>query len=221
MSKFILSAKTIGVFADGRFYAGAYPGTPGEGESSLLLTAKSHFSAEEWDQICSDLCLGNISPAEASELFTDEECTALAWAITPKPWKCSPSEAEIIRTYVSTEAEYGNAQKSNLTPQGSEVEAAKTFKSLLGRMPSKVIATLAFRQGEVISTKGRTYTRPAQKTGVGDPTAILSTRMRFLSDIQIKAAVTAAGIDVEDTASVDDIKKLALSNAAEVLQKLG
>lgn len=216
MSRQILKSKIIGVKSGGDYYKSAFMGMPGIGGNSSLLSASAHFCQEEWESICRELGLGEVSPAAAANSFTEEEALAIAWAISPKPLKCTPDEAVAYRLLESPEAAYLQGNKSDKAPDGNDVENAKVFQELLGRMPNSVIATKGFRKGVAVSVNGRTYENKSGTTAA-DPTKVLAFRLRGKSNAEIKDIVTAAGITIPKNATDADILALAKTNAAIIL----
>lgn len=221
MSKFILAAKSIGVTADGRYYEDAVLNVPGTGNTSMLIGVSNQYDVVELRNILADLGLNtNMSPAELATELTDNECLAVSWAISPKPYKCTEEEATALRLLPSPQVRYAESDRTGVNPNTDlEVTAATAFRNLLGRLPNSSISITGIIAGEVKVAQGRKVQRN-RVTNVADPTKQLAFRMRNMTDAAIKAAVTAAGVTIPDGASNTDITKLAEQNAAAVLQKL-
>lgn len=221
MSKFILSSKSIGVAADGRYYEDAVLNVPGEGSRTMLVGVSNQYDIVELRNILADLGLDtNLTPADLAEQLTEDECLAVNWAISPKPYKCTEQEAAAFRLLPSPQCRYAESDRTGINPSTQlEVEAATAFRNLLGRLPNHSISITGIIAGEVRVAQGR-KTERTRTTTAADPTKILSFKMRNLSDADLKRAVTAAGITVADTATPADVQTIAKANAAKVLEKI-
>lgn len=221
MSRQILVSKTIAVLGNGNYYKNAFLGMPGTGNGGELLTATAHFCNDEFQEILSDLGLPeNTSPSELAEMFSDDECLAIAWAISPKPLKCTETESITFRLLEAPEAAYlpgTKADKQPIEQGGADVENATNFKELFGRMPLHVVATKGFRKGVAISVNGRTYDRKTESQKKADPNKVIELRMRNADVATLKNWLTDAAITVDPRATDDDIKKLVRENAAKIL----
>ena len=221
MSKYILSSKSIGVAADGRYYEDAVLNVPGTGDRSMLIGVSNHYDLTELRNILTDLGLDpNMSPAELAEELTEGECLAISWAISPKPYKCTEQEVAAFRLLPSPQCRYAESDRTGINPSTQlEVEAATAFRNLIGRLPNHSISMTGIIAGEVRVAQGR-KTERTRNNVAADPTKILSFKMRNLSDSDIKKAVTDAGITIDPNATPADIVTIAKANAIAVLEKL-
>lgn len=221
MSKYILASKTIGVIADGRYYEDGVLNVPGEGSRTMLVGVSNHYDLVELRNILTDLGLDpNLSPAELAEELTEDECLAVNWGISPKPYKCSVNEVTAFRLLPSPTIRYGESDRTGINPDTDmEIEQAAQFKKLLGRLPNHSITMNGIIAGDAKIARGRKNERTRENASA-DPTKVLAFRMRNLSDADLKRAVTAAGITVADTATPADVQTIAKANAQKVLEKL-